>query len=134
MNPYLTAVQSTAWVKGQHIVLGQPVPGRSLPAGQAWIGHDGRRARARRLRQHWARVEREARLDEAVREAREALLDAASEEPDSEVAAMQYAMMAREASDGLRTSWAASVRVLLSKRAEAVRLALEAHEQMAAAQ
>jgi hypothetical protein len=119
-------------VKGEYVVIGGPVPERSLPAGMQWAGHDNERARHRRLRQHWARVEREALKDPAVREAREALIDACEKEAEPELAVMQYALMARGGGEELGASWAASVRVLIQKREAAMLLMLEAQQRVKA--
>lgn len=126
MNPYVAPSVPLVRVKGALYESGARVPGRALPAGMSWTGHDSTKARTRRLRKNWAWVEKLP--GQEAFDAREAMLDAAAEEKDSENALLQYAMLARLASEELGTSWPASARVLLMKREEMARLALDAHE------
>lgn len=116
MNAALGASVPLVRLRGRLVPVGTPVPWRALPAGQQWIGHDGKRARLRRLRQHWALIEKEARRNPMVQEAREALLDAVAEDKNPELSAMLLALGAREAVEVLRISWPEAIRAMLAKR------------------
>jgi hypothetical protein len=84
-----------------------------LPIGKQWRPHCGARQRGRALRRSWTAIEALCAKDPEAKAARERLLDAVSEDPDAEFAALHLGHTALLAAADCRTSWAASVNHLL---------------------
>lgn len=95
-------------------------PGRSLPLGYQYRGFCGEKAQRRYLKQRWAKIEK--LKDPASLEARDRLLDAVCDEPDSEFSAMHLGHVALQAAEETGSTWAESVKVMLDKFNEASKL------------
>jgi hypothetical protein len=91
----------------------KPRPDRALPPGTTWIGHCGRQAQRRYLRQRWALVERLP--DEASRVARARVSEATAGEPDPEFGRMHLAHVALLAAADCRVPWAVAMVDLLDR-------------------
>ena len=85
-----------------------------LPPGRQWRAHCGRRQQERILLRSWRRIEGLAQADPDSRAARELLLDAVQDDPESEFAALQLGHAALVAADEQGVAWSASLRVILA--------------------
>ena len=63
-----------------------------LPQGKCWSPHTGERQKLRNLQRTWKRFEKISARDERYKSARERLLDAVSEDPTPEYAAMNICL------------------------------------------
>jgi hypothetical protein len=89
-----------------------------LPAGKVWHSHSGPRQRMRILRRSWAAIEALCAKDPQAKAARERLLDAVAEDPDSEFAALHLGHTALLSAQDCRVSWTDAVNHLLNKLEE----------------
>jgi len=87
------------YVRGESVPVGSVVAGRSLPAGYAYRGGDGKRSTQRRLRQMWARIEKAAKKSPLVKDGRERILDHAADDPNPEYTALHLGAAALLASE-----------------------------------
>lgn len=102
-------------VRGSLVPVGSPVEGRSLPAGHAYTGGDGRRAALRRLRQSWRAFEKACKADPRMAELRERVLDHAAEEPDPEACALHLAHAAKVVADDTANTWRGALRQIVDE-------------------
>lgn len=89
-----------------------------LRPGQVWIGHCGKRAQERYLRQSWDRIEKLCAKDNEARLAREVLLDSVQDEPYPEYTALHLGHTALMVSQEDGIPWAEAITQILSKAAD----------------
>jgi hypothetical protein len=109
------------WLRGEFVPAGSKVEGRSLPAGHVYAGGDSTKARLRRLKQNWKRIEKAAKKSPLAADGRERILDHAADDPHPEYTALHLGlacMLAAEESGSSLSSCMASLCDELDARQE----------------
>lgn len=89
----------------------EAVPTRALAPGQQWIGHCGKRAQLRYLRQRFRAAIHHG--DEHTLAALERLKESVANEPEPGISVLHLASVALDASRDCGTTWATAVNAML---------------------
>ena len=122
MNPDTIRRLNTRTIKRPEVqkpAPGTKVEGRVLPIGTQYVGHDGKKARFRRLRQRYGRILKLAERDDATEKALLRCHASVEQEPDPDYAAMHLTAAADDAARGTGATWAAAMNSLLDRFAAA---------------